>query len=338
MQQSGGTPIMSHSTSKVFDKETFLFRIWNGGMINQLMGIEFAVGACSYFGRNGILVESCKLSTEAKYINDQTKLSISNILKIPDSVRFADSTMSIDESFVSVPNPDKYFIGKDNVHFAEGRVPLLIEEDTKCYFHNNLCNYSIMFEDRNAVLDKSISLVTFSDEYQQFANRVSSSIGEFSGIHLRFTDFSHQIMSLNPNDIKESFGVLGSGTIMVATDDINCASIGALPKNAYGVESLIIKEFFNDFMSLSISNEITLGLVSLLVMCQSNKFIGTPKSTYSNYIHRRVNQRKLGHHDWANIGVKTREKTGKYEWNSYPDMKMDQKLWQREWPESLLAV
>jgi len=145
-------------------------------------------------------------------------------------------------------------------------------------------------------------------------------------------------LRLNKTDIDESLESLIDKTLIVATDDPYELAQLSNKKHIHDVASLVLNDFQFEFDSLTVANEITLGLVSMLIMCSANKFVGTPMSTYSNYIHRAINQKTMGSHTWLNIGKNVHKTGKKYSWNNYPDMSMNQKLWSREWPESLLMI
>lgn len=307
-------------------------------MINQLMSIEIAVGICTYFNRFGMLYESCPLTTMANYTNGKNTTQISNIVDIPDSVCFISSEECRDFNAINAPCPEKYFVGLEDENFSEGRNQLFLKESFDYHFDNNLANYSIVFRDRTPGFDKALLRVIFKTEYRELANRISLYIGDFNGIHLRFTDFSEKILSLSQDDINCSFEKICDKPVVIATDDMACLKLKEHANSGICIGSFIFDEFRKDFNSLTVSNEITLGLVSLLVIANSQQFIGTPRSTYSNYVHRLVNQRKNGNHDWLSVGTNKPVFSGDYSWNSFPNMTIGQKLWQMEWPESLLRL
>ena len=320
------------------DQKTFAFQIWNGGMINQLMGVQFASATCAYFDREGVMIEGCELSNQSSYIGDRTSVPLSQLIETSNSISFVKNKNFDVSEFFKVGTPSKFYIGPSNIFFANKRRRFFLQDKAKTYFDNTLCNYSIMFSERPVNVDVAIGEVRFKNEYQDFANHVSCSIGNFNGTHLRFTDFAQQILRLDINDIRVALEQLGSEQIVVCTDDPSILEGKQWAQKLINVAQLIKTDFLKDFTSLSIANEITLGLVSLLIMGKSSQFIGTPMSTYSNQIHRSINQRKNGLHDWKNIGVKNRPKTGIYSWDSYKDTPMSTKIWSMDWPESLLMV
>ena len=326
---------MSRLDYKEFDKNPFVFRIWNGGMINQLMSIEFASATAAFFSRRGILIESCEISSQANYVGDRNNLSIFDLIDIPDFLSIHDTTLDF-SNFDKIGTPSTFYIGKHDTLFGDGRKLLELDADKNYYFDNTLCNYSIMFSGRTHNVDLALSRIQFKREYVELANYICLQLGSFNGIHLRFTDFGKQILKLKKKDITNSIHELSDNKILISTDDPNAFSANA--DKIVNVASLIINEYFRDFASLSIASELTLGLVSLLIMCKSQKFIGTPMSTYSNYIHRNINQRNRGVHDWRSVGRTNRQYSGPYSWNSYQDTPIDQKVWGYEWPESLLML
>lgn len=338
MPQFVGTHIMNHLATEEYKHQLTLFRIWNGGMINQLMSIEIAAGVCSYFARIGMIYESCRLTTTAKYTRNSEPISIKSILDIPESLCFINSEEQHYHPAIKTPKPYEYFIGPQDNNFSEGRKQLILNNSSDYHFDNNLANYSIMFADRPKTVDLALSKVTFKSEYVEFSNYVAKQLGNFNGIHLRFTDFSKQILLLKKNDIDAAINKISNLPVIIATDDQKC-DIAKNHIEKYGcIDSFVINEFKKDFDSLTIHNEIILGLISMLVLTHSQRFVGTPKSTYSNYIHRRINQRNHGVHDWLSIGTSKPIFEGKYSWNSFPEMTIEQKLWQMEWPESLLRL
>jgi len=318
-----------------FDKNPFVFRIWNGGMINQLMSIEFATATSAFFSRHGILIESCKISSQANYVGDKHNLSIFELVEIPNFLSSHDGKFDF-SNFDKIEQPSQFYIGEYDKSFGENRHLLELEASKNFYFDNTLCNYSIMFSHRTPSIDLALSNVRFKQEYVEFANYICLQLGKFNGIHLRFTDFSTQILRLKKEHITDSIQNLSDSKILISTDDY--AAFSANKVETINVASLIINDYFKDFASLSIANELTLGLVSLLVMCSSQRFIGTPMSTYSNYIHRTINQRNNGVHDWQSIGRINKKCSGQYSWNAYQEIPMDQKVWGYEWPESLLML
>lgn len=329
---------MSHLITEVSKPPLTFFKIWNGGMINQLMSIEIATGICTHFKRYGMLYESCKLTTQANFTKDKLPISIKDIIDIPESLCFIEPEEQHCLDFIHVKNFARNYVGIEDKKFSEGRNSLFLDNSLDYCFENNLANYSIVFRDRTLDLDRALSKVVFKSEYREFAKKISLSLGDFNGIHLRFTDFSQQILSLSEHDIDSSFERICDIPVIIATDDIEFPLIQKHLRSGKSIEFLIINEFAKDFKSLTISNEITLGLIALLVLTYSKQFIGTPKSTYSNYIHRQINQRNNGDHNWLYAGNEIPKFSGVYSWNSFPKMPMEQKLWQMEWPESLLAL
>lgn len=338
MLPSVGTRTMNHLITEASDDPLTLFRIWNGGMINQLMSIEIAAGMCSHFQRIGMLYESCKLTTEANFTKNKRKISIKEIINVPEFLCFITPEERDGFEAINIASPATYYVGSADKEFSEGRSQLFLNRSQNFHFESNLANYSIVFRDRTKILDTALSQVVFKSEYLQFAEAISSHLGDFNGIHIRLTDFSQQILSLSENDINKAFERISNIPVVIATDEPLSPKIKTHVDREISIESLILDEFAKDFESLTIPNEVTLGLVSLLVLTHSRQFIGTPKSTYSNYVHRCINQRKNGGHDWLSIGKQDPVFSGVYSWNSFPNMPIGQKLWEMEWPESLLRL
>jgi len=329
---------MNLSPYAEFKSNYCAFQIWNGGMINQFMGVQFAAATSGYFEREVELIKSCNLSTQSSYLKDNIRVSLSELIDLPTQMSFTESKDIDTSSLANIGSPSLFYFGVEDVDFANGRKRFILEKNVRYFFENTLCNYSMMFSDRPTRVDKKINDVNFKKEYHEFANYVASCIGDFNGLHLRLTDFSKQILLLDNNDILDALSKLSNRKIVVSTDDPMVLKKNNFNQPTINIAELIITEFLNEFKSLSISNEITLGLVSLLIMAHSLQFIGTPMSTYSNHIHRLINQKNKGVHDWRNIGVKNRPKISKYSWDSYREIPLSTKLWSMDWPESLLVI
>ena len=74
-------------------------------------------------------------------------------------------------------------------------------------------------------------------------------------------------------------------------------------------------------------------------MTYSDYFIGTPGSTYTAYIHRKLYQKRNHNFEMMDCGRyhSSWNQSGKYSWNGMP-MHTEMKSWWREWPESKLNV
>ena len=187
-------------------------------------------------------------------------------------------------------------------------------------------------------MNAAIRSVRFVDEYEELAGFIAKQIGPFDGIHARGTDFAQSIYQIQENEFVDAARSLPGKPLVLSSDESlkfaqMCKDVEFLP-----AEQVILGEFRHEFESLTIANEVTLGLISMLLMTHSEMFIGTPKSTFSNYIHRRINQRLGGAYNWLNMGSEPLRKGSHYSWNMYPEIGIDDKAWQMEWPESIMPV
>ena len=65
-----------------------------------------------------------------------------------------------------------------------------------------------MFYNRTSSFDKYLKQLKFKQEYIDLANAISSSIGGFSGVHLRQTDFAQTIYRTGRAMINRQMGLL----------------------------------------------------------------------------------------------------------------------------------
>ena len=89
---------------------------------------------------------------------------------------------------------------------------------------------------------------------------------------------------------------------------------------------------------INIGNDLLSGKTNFLVMTNCIKFVGTIGSTYSGYIHRRINQKNNNKHNWLNMGDYNNIQGKPFSWNAYDTIRNEQKLWWREYPESFLNI
>lgn len=304
-------------------------------MVNQLMSVECAAGISAYFDIPLTMYESCRLSTMAAYVGKSRPVSIFDIISIPD--RLITSGVR-DYSFGRKVSLSGRYIGNHDILFAEGRKLLDVESIREATITETLANYSILFQDRSPLVNAAIGSVRFLSEYEELAGFIAKQIGPFNGIHARGTDFAQSIYQIQEQEFADAARSLSGKQLVLSSDESSkfaqmCKDVEFLP-----AERVILGEFQHEFESLTIANEVTLGLISMLLMTRSEQFMGTPKSTFSNYIHRRINQRLGGAHNWLNMGSEPLRKGSHYSWSMYPEIGMDDKAWQMEWPESIMPV
>jgi hypothetical protein len=218
--------------------------------------------------------------------------------------------------------------------FAGTRYPLYINTDS-INFTNTLVSYSYFIYHRDKELDKKISSVSPHKSYLDLAKKIAISLGDFDGIHIRTTDFPIHVYAVTKEMFDEAVKSFKSGRkIVVSTDDPDSHVIKSLRSSAIFLDKYIYENFFDDFKSLPINNEIVFGLINNLVMHYSKDFIGTLGSTYTSYIQKgRVNMGLAP--SWKCFNELNYIKTGNYSWTNYP-IADNAKGWWREWEECLL--
>lgn len=318
------------------------YQVWQGGMINQLMSIEVAAGISFIFDRKINLLFSNEISTESEIIpNSKKRMHIKELIDIPNALSYGrndnqGTAIKIDTRKMYVVNNEDLVFDINN--FSENRDRLLLEKDKNYLLLDTLISYSMFFAGRSIELDHIINSVNFKIEYIKIAEKISKQIGAFNSIHVRGTDFSKQIHKVDLDQVLIEIDNISDLPVILSTDDYLIKSFILSKKKVFPIEEIILGSFCDDFQKLPISNEISLALVGLLLMTNSEKFVGTPKSTFSNYVHRKINQRN-GFHNWKNINEERLiDKSYSYSWNCYKKISVEEKLWHMEWPESYLKI
>lgn len=219
---------------------------------------------------------------------------------------------------------------EDEKFFSEGRKCLNDLED-KNFFCNkwNFGFYSRFFYKRSKIVDETLSKINFKKEYFELAKKISDSIGDFFGIHIRGTDH-RKVYNLTDDKVLETINTIKNKNIpiVICTDE---------PKNysneAITLHHFIIENFKNEFIKLPFYDDTVFSLINLLVMTNSKYFIGTPGSTYTGFIHRTLY--KKNKHNFDLFETNEISNYGPYSWNKF-EMDTYMKSWWREYPESKL--
>lgn len=320
------------------------YRLWNGGLFNQLISLETAVGI-SYLLNNEIHIHdmrrlpSCSKTFDEKdnYITDFVDMSkYHNIFFSKQKINLPSKEQIHVENLMNTFIPvidDDY----NSNFFSEGRKKLILNSNMLYYFNNNLSYYSIMFFNKTKEFNLYIKQLNFKKEYLDLANFIFNQIGNFNGIHLRQTDFSQMIYSVTKEEYDNSIQKLKetNSLILLCTDDLE-SPIVKNDGSVLFIDNLIKDNFMKEFNQLTVSSKISFDLICMLVMCKSSDFIGTIGSTYSGLIHRNVNQSKQNNHHWTNMGDYDNIPGHPFSWNSYDKISIGKKLWWREWKESYI--
>jgi hypothetical protein len=322
------------------------------GLFNQVLSLETAVGIQHKTNTDIVFYDDDKMfwmnkpsNYDEKYsemISKQTIKRISDIFSWDSQNNFIFDSNITQNDLVNVNTYDManvFLVDKnkniDNIdEFAGTRYPIYFNGND-INFINTLVSYSYFFYHRDLELDKKISSVSAKDEYKDLAKKIANSLGDFDGIHLRMTDFPIYVYRVTEKMFSDSINSFNSGRrIVVSTDDPDNQMLKNMDSSAIFLDKYIYENFFDDFKSLPISNEIVFGLINNLVMHYSKDFIGTPGSTYTSYIQK--NRINMGlDPSWKFFNDLDYKKTGKYSWTRYP-IADNAKGWWREWEECLL--
>jgi len=322
------------------------YELWSGGLINQVMSVENA-SIIAWATDNIVHIHSNKgLDSSWRNISKERIEALkNNFPKINQLIKPKHLLSFNDESFgnkrfceneIVVKDFGKTAISLDGTtpsnEFLENRKYTALSKEKHYRFIHTLSWYSIAFYDASSMLKEHDWCIEFRDEYTDLARRIQNYIGSFSAIHVRKLDHA-RIVPILDRSIVEAVESFENKPVLVLTDD--SASFKKLKiKNTLMLDDLIMSEFLDDFIKLSFHDETTFGLVCLLVACGSSQFIGTLGSTYSGYIMREVNKKRLTNQSWKYIGQEDRHHLGVYSWNEHPKLSLDVKKWYMEWRES----
>jgi hypothetical protein len=320
------------------------FNLYNTGLINQVISLELAAGLSHEL--NAPVIIHYEIFPMFSSTREQRKDFTSNnqFPNLLDLVDFDQNLIFINKKIDSFPQEEFviddmingfYYSNSetgsdDELMFAEGRkrIPL----DKTLHIKYTLGWYSRFFYNRSPELNKALSSVKFKKEYVDLANKISNSLGNFQGMHLRLSDHVKMF-----NTTQEMFeGWLdkfeqNNLPIVVSTCEPGHKMVQDNKDKFILLDEYIVNNFADDFKSLPFQDEIVFGLICNLILHNSVNFVGTSGSTYSAYIHRNRNQK--GIETWNYFDNPPKTKGIPYSWNGYP-LDNTSKMWWREWPES----
>jgi hypothetical protein len=322
------------------------------GLFNQVLSLETAVGIQHKTNTDIIFYDDDKMFWmnkpsiyDQKYsdmICQQTTRKIYDIFTWGSQDRFIFDYDITENNLLNIDKHDmaNVFLVDQNKNidsideFAGTRYPIYFDGND-INLTNTLVSYSYFFYHRDLELDKKISSVSAKDEYKKLAKKIADSLGDFDGIHLRLTDFAIYVYRVTNEMFNEAISSFNSGRkIVISTDDADNPMLKNLGTSAIFLDKYIYENFFDDFKSLPINDEIVFGLINNLVMHYAKDFIGTPGSSYTSYIQK--NRVNMGlDPTWKFFNNLNYKKTGKYSWTRYP-IADNAKGWWREWEECLL--
>ena len=225
---------------------------------------------------------------------------------------------------------NKPSISDDEIAFAEGRQRLPL--DKTLHIKRTLGWYCRFFYNRSPELNKAISSVKFKKEYTDLAKKISASLGNFQGMHLRLSD--HVNMFETTQEMFEGWlnnFEQNNLPIVVSTCEPGHKMVQDNKHRFILLDEYIINNFAEDFKALPFQDEVVFGLICNLVLHDSTNFVGTSGSTYSAYIHRVRNQK--GIETWEFFDNPPIAVGQPYSWNGH-QLDNTRKMWWREWPES----
>ncbi len=340
------------------------FQLWNPtGLINQVMSFELACGISAeskkqiivhYLSNNGDHLYNFKkvpIYTPSRWHNPQRSNFIdenafphitdllewdSNLMLIDEKIeRFPQQTKVVENMMADYYYSNEKVLSDDELKFAEGRQKLILEDFM--HLKGTLGWYSRFFYNRSTRLDSAISNVRFKKEYQDFANNISKSIGQFVGGHIRLSD--HIKMFETTQDMfedglrrLEEHGL----PIVISTDEPSHKMIQDNRHRFILLDEYIVNNFVKEFGEFQFRDEVVFGLICNLVMQKSEYFIGTSGSTYTGYIQRIRNNSGMNE-SWDFFDSPAYIQDGPYSWNGSP-LDNSRKMWWREWPESRLSL
>ena len=327
-------------------KNLITFKLWNAGLINQLMSVECASIISAYTDNPVFIHSNTGLDSSWRNISQsRTNILGNKFPKINDLIefntdlhfyenKFEDAAICVPEIVVQDFFQTALCLGGaiPDTDFLEGRKYLRIEQNTNYRFIGTLGWYSIVFYDLYKTQCTRNWEVNFRNEYVNVAHKIINEIGEFAAIHIRQKDHA-AIAGINSDDINAAIDSLCSKTVLVLSDDYS-NRWNPSSRNHMNIDDVIMHNFKNEILALPFHDETVFGLISLLVASSATEFIGTPGSTYSGYIMRNVNK-KNHTNNWRYIGNIDTHNRGKYSWNAYKNMPIETKVWWMEWEESL---
>lgn len=192
--------------------------------------------------------------------------------------------------------------------------------------------------------------------FRDFAAFVCEQLGPFHAVHIRRTDFKNFLTgatrTLTPDDVVRSLAELfpRNDLLLICTDESDDDAFFR-PLREHFVSSVFLDRFLRDepvfrrrFRELPRRDEIALGLVTMLIASEAERFAGTMGSTFTGYIHRRrlasgrEPVQRFAYNEFPQVAFEDGriqdERSGAYSWNRiHPDLAHPGLAWFREWPE-----
>ncbi|WP_254173460.1 hypothetical protein [Planktothrix pseudagardhii] len=375
-----------------------LYKDYESGLNNNLMGLEIALGLAYLTQRKLVFYGSVGeekniLPVRGGYFLSvpESRKHIINIDKLPTILDLVDQlpipiltyseflqetqgkNLSHYHSDVRLVNavfvPNNITINpKVLSNFAENRIIVQdVEQDILQFSTCNLAYYSRFFYLPSPSLYSLMEAIQFKPIYRNLADKISQTLGQYNGIHIRLTDYRNCIPHREEDHpylvlktLKEIFP--SEEMLLICTDESeNMDFFNPILKsyqNSIFIDQFIIGNFLQEFKELPFTDEQTLGLICNLVMWNCQKFAGSFSSTYTGIIHRNLlrNQLKKPVHPSAltfkfvesgffpgevqfHLGSYPEINPGLFSWNQiHLPIVSEMKSWCREWPESVCLI
>jgi hypothetical protein len=331
------------------------WQIHSAGLINQVMSVEIGCGIAylekkpiSFFNFSnksyGSIFLQPIVTMKLREITVAPKPNVFQLIDIPSDIEYRLINEVPNEPYCTHSDIITHYYkcgeGQNEGLFSEGRGKLSLNIHMHNFFHINcFAFYSRFFFSRPRGLDILLSKIRFKDEYVSLAKKIASQLKNFSSIHFRLTDHSKNYHATSENRMKHINRAKEVGyKIIYCTDDVNLIR-SEMQADCLFVDEIILNHFRTEFLQLEFHDDVVLGLISMLVVSDSEFFIGTPGSTYSSYIHRLryLNGKKDCFLFMDSNHNENFVQNGPYSWNGY-NCHVAAKNWWREWPECRLNI
>jgi hypothetical protein len=336
------------------------------GLGNQLASLQLLAGLAASMPEQKISAIYCKATTGQKWaIQDPQQYQVDTSAWDEEFFDHSSPTLldMLDYSFpenVVFYNDDRIIKNRTNSNIincqsqvvaSPGTSPEELQEftighkslaqlypDKNNIFTLALSWYSSFFVNRPLAVDRELAKIKFNSEYLEFVSRIKQDVGPFTGAHVRIMRDHHHVYKFAESAYLEGIESVSSSNkpLLLSVDDWNHELVTKNASKYVQVHELILKEYGKDFKSLSHHNRVDLATLSMLLMIDSDEFIGTYGSTYTAYIQQQRAQR--GVEDWkffTGTMHDSYDKTKKpYSWHSSDYGPIIS--WERDWEECRL--
>ena len=332
-----------------------IWKLHPGGMCNQLMSVEIALGISKWLNRKLVVVDDSTERNIGTFSNEKTKTNLLSLFDFPQKIEWVrtgeldiegsksnyshaiggsvacvdNEFKKVDESFHPNGNQVKYF--RDN--FSDNIIVGFKTNDSLSY-------YNRFFYGDTADIFKHIRKIKVKSPYAKLARKISKDIGSFNSIHMRLGDWTNFLYGGAVSDearidrlldaINSSLNI-PSNRMVISSNLRSDETIvfNRLRENFPDIlilENFIEMNYSDELNKLPVYDKVVLGLLSALVCSEAENFWGCIGSTFTNFINR-YRKDKPKYHDimFFNIGNDPMQydwdgsiketEDGKYPWN-----------------------